>query len=202
LSWDPRWRAYANEAAAEWRFVTFPRRSAIRYVSGSSPGWIADARNRSIPSMIHFARTLMHDIDAVRNAVTEPWSNGQALPQHPVPGKLGQCRGLRPLGEATATSPSTSLSSGRHQPPLSRQARWTACTLCLSQITSDARRLGTAGRHEGAARRPAWPAPNASPGARNASPAAARSAGIAPLAEAPRRAPRCSAAASGGTPAA
>ena len=44
---------------------------------GKLDGWIGDARNCGIPSIIHFARTLMHDIDAVRNAVTEPWSNGQ-----------------------------------------------------------------------------------------------------------------------------
>jgi transposase len=28
--------------------------------------------------MQQFARTLMRDIQAVRNAITEPWSNGQA----------------------------------------------------------------------------------------------------------------------------
>lgn len=43
---------------------------------GKLYGWINDARNCDIPSIIHFARTLMHDIDAVRNAVIKPWSNG------------------------------------------------------------------------------------------------------------------------------
>ena len=43
---------------------------------GKLYGWINEARTCGIPSIIHFARTLMHDIDAVRNAVLESWSNG------------------------------------------------------------------------------------------------------------------------------
>jgi transposase len=40
-------------------------------------GWISDARRSGIYGMQRFARALRHDIEAVRNAVLEPWSNGQ-----------------------------------------------------------------------------------------------------------------------------
>jgi transposase len=39
--------------------------------------WLKDARRSGIYSMQRFARALRHDIEAVRNAVLEPWSNGQ-----------------------------------------------------------------------------------------------------------------------------
>ena len=39
--------------------------------------WIWDATSCSIYAMRRFAKTLRQDIDAVQNAVTEPWSNGQ-----------------------------------------------------------------------------------------------------------------------------
>ena len=39
--------------------------------------WLADARQCGIHAMRVFARTLRQDIDAVRNAIVEPWSNGQ-----------------------------------------------------------------------------------------------------------------------------
>jgi transposase len=40
--------------------------------------WLDDAQRSGIASMQRFARTLRQDLDAVRNAVTETWSNGQA----------------------------------------------------------------------------------------------------------------------------
>ena len=40
-------------------------------------GWMSDARRSGIYGMQRFARALRHDIEAVRNAVLEPWSNGQ-----------------------------------------------------------------------------------------------------------------------------
>ena len=40
--------------------------------------WIAEIQYCGIHAMQRFARTLNEDLDAVRNAVTEPWSNGQA----------------------------------------------------------------------------------------------------------------------------
>jgi hypothetical protein len=39
--------------------------------------WLSDARTCGIYGMRRFARTLRQDIEAVRNAVLEPWSNGQ-----------------------------------------------------------------------------------------------------------------------------
>ena len=39
--------------------------------------WLDDAKDCGIPSIVNFARTLTIDIQAVRNAVIERWSNGQ-----------------------------------------------------------------------------------------------------------------------------
>jgi transposase len=39
--------------------------------------WLKDARQSGIYGMQRFARALRHDIEAVRNAVLESWSNGQ-----------------------------------------------------------------------------------------------------------------------------
>ncbi len=39
--------------------------------------WLEDARKSGIYGMRRFARTLRQDIEAVRNAILEPWSNGQ-----------------------------------------------------------------------------------------------------------------------------
>jgi transposase len=39
--------------------------------------WLHDARTSGIYGMRRFARTLRQDIEAVRNAVLECWSNGQ-----------------------------------------------------------------------------------------------------------------------------
>ena len=40
-------------------------------------GWLNDAQRSGIYAMQRFARTLRQEICAVRNAVAEPWSNGQ-----------------------------------------------------------------------------------------------------------------------------
>jgi transposase len=48
--------------------------------AGTSNGldrWLHDAAASGVYAMQRFARTLKQDIDAVRNAVTETWSNGQ-----------------------------------------------------------------------------------------------------------------------------
>jgi transposase len=42
-------------------------------------GWLNDAQRSGIYAMQRFARTLRQDICAVRNAVAEPWSNGDRL---------------------------------------------------------------------------------------------------------------------------
>ncbi len=40
-------------------------------------GWCEDAERSGIYAMQRFAKTLLRDLDAVRNALTMPWSNGQ-----------------------------------------------------------------------------------------------------------------------------
>ncbi|ESX64740.1 transposase [Mesorhizobium sp. LSHC420B00] len=44
----------------------------------SSTTWIDDAVNAGLVAITRFARVLRRDIDAVRNAIEFPWSNGQA----------------------------------------------------------------------------------------------------------------------------
>ena len=39
--------------------------------------WLDEAYHSGIYALQRFTRTLQSDLDAVRNAVTEPWSNGQ-----------------------------------------------------------------------------------------------------------------------------
>ena len=39
--------------------------------------WLTDARASGIYAMQRFAKTIRQDLEAVRNAVSEPWSNGQ-----------------------------------------------------------------------------------------------------------------------------
>jgi transposase len=43
--------------------------------------WLSDAHSSDIHGMRRFVRTVRHDIEAIRNAVLEPWSNGQAAGQ-------------------------------------------------------------------------------------------------------------------------
>ncbi|MBV9750111.1 MAG: transposase [Acetobacteraceae bacterium] len=43
--------------------------------------WLRDARASGIGALQRFARQLSRDLEAVRNAVTEPWSNGQTESQ-------------------------------------------------------------------------------------------------------------------------
>jgi transposase len=40
--------------------------------------WIDDAVNSGLVAITRFARVLRRDVDAVRNAIELPWSNGQA----------------------------------------------------------------------------------------------------------------------------
>jgi transposase len=47
-------------------------------VSRKLEEWIDDAINSGLASIARFARVLRRDIDAVRNAIDLPWSNGQA----------------------------------------------------------------------------------------------------------------------------
>ena len=68
-------------ASAEF---TAMRRLAMRFRGllrgGTAEGldaWLIDARASGIYGMQRFARTMRQDLEAVRNAVSEPWSNGQ-----------------------------------------------------------------------------------------------------------------------------
>jgi transposase len=61
------------------------RRLAMRFrglLRGADPdkfgSWLDDARHSGIHALQQFARILSRDIDAVRNAIAEPWSSGQA----------------------------------------------------------------------------------------------------------------------------
>ena len=63
---------------------TIIRRLAIRFQSvlrhhkeKKLEEWLDDAKSCGVPAVANFARTLMIDIQAVRNAVIESWSNGQ-----------------------------------------------------------------------------------------------------------------------------
>ena len=63
---------------------TAMRRLALRFrglLRGGTPerldAWLLDARASGIYAMQRFARTIRQDLEAVRNAVLEPWSNGQ-----------------------------------------------------------------------------------------------------------------------------
>ena len=69
--------------AASTEFTAM-RRLAMRFqglLRGGTPegldNWLVDARASGIYAMQRFARTIRQDLEAVRNAVLEPWSNGQ-----------------------------------------------------------------------------------------------------------------------------
>jgi len=64
------------------------RRMAMRFrglLRSADPGklgpWLDDARRSGVHALQQFARTLSRDFDAVRNAIAEPWSSGQAESQ-------------------------------------------------------------------------------------------------------------------------
>ena len=69
--------------------------------------WIWDAMASGVPTMRIFAGKLRHDIDAVRNAIHEKWSNGQTE---------GQVNRLKPLKHAMFGRASVKLLSARMRP--------------------------------------------------------------------------------------
>ena len=86
----PRGLLTVNQAAKvdamkkDWPEFATMRRLAMRFrglIKSKSAsklgGWLIDAQKSGLYSMQRFARTAQRDIDAVRNAITEPWSNGQ-----------------------------------------------------------------------------------------------------------------------------
>lgn len=90
------------------------RRLAIRFQSllrhcdeTKLEDWLIDAKECGIPAVAAFAKTLMIDILAVRNAVIEPWSNGQTE---------GQINRLKMLKRAMYGQASTALLRARMLP--------------------------------------------------------------------------------------
>jgi transposase len=75
--------AAVDTLKAEVSGFTAMRQLAMRFrgmLRGRDAGglerWLKDAQDSGIYAMQRFVRTLRSDLDAVRNAVTEPWSNG------------------------------------------------------------------------------------------------------------------------------
>jgi transposase len=67
------WPEFATMRRLAMRF-----RGLIKSKSASKlDGWLRDAQKSGLYTMQRFARTAQRDIDAVRNAITEPWSYGQ-----------------------------------------------------------------------------------------------------------------------------
>ena len=63
---------------AAMRRLTMRFRGLLRSGNASKLGvWLKDAQESGLYAMQRFARTVRRDIDAVRNAIVEPWSNGQ-----------------------------------------------------------------------------------------------------------------------------
>ena len=98
-------------ASAEF---TAMRRLAMRFrglLLGRTPegleDWLTDARASGIYAMQRFARTIRQDIEAVRNAVSEPWSNGQTE---------GQINKLKTLKRAMYGRASVELLRARMMP--------------------------------------------------------------------------------------
>lgn len=69
--------------------------------------WMADARRCGIHAMRRFAGKLRQDIDAVRNAILDTWSNGRAA---------GQVNRLRTLKRAMYGRASAELLRARMMP--------------------------------------------------------------------------------------
>ena len=56
---------------------------------GKFDGWLRDAHAAGIYGIRRFVRTLRQDLAAVKNAITEPWSNGQ------VEGQINRLKTLK-----------------------------------------------------------------------------------------------------------
>ena len=72
-------------------------------------GWMDDARTSGIHCLRQFAITLKKDLTAVRNAIAEPWSNGQVE---------GQINRLKTLKRAMYGRAGVALLKARMRPPL------------------------------------------------------------------------------------
>lgn len=79
----------ASPSFVVMRRLTMCFRGLLRSANpGKLGSWLDDARHSGIGPLQQFARTLSRDIDAVRNAIAEPWSSGQVE---------GQINRLKPL---------------------------------------------------------------------------------------------------------
>jgi Transposase len=101
-----------KEASSEFavmRRLAMRFRGILRGQSTTALGlWLHDAHHCGIYAMQRFARTLQHDLDAVQNALTTRWSNGQAE---------GQISRLKTLKRAMYRRASVELLRAR-MPPL------------------------------------------------------------------------------------
>jgi transposase len=84
ILWICRTGARWRDSPAAFGKVNSVRSLAMRFhglLRGHDPDvlddWIRDALDCGIHAMQTFAAKLSYDIEAVRNAVCEPWSNGQ-----------------------------------------------------------------------------------------------------------------------------
>jgi transposase len=76
--------ATVDALKSEWPEFATMRRLVMRFRgilrsknTGKLAAWLKDTQQSGLYAMQRFARTLRRDIDAVRNAITEHWSNGQ-----------------------------------------------------------------------------------------------------------------------------
>lgn len=76
---------FATMRGPAMRFAGLLRGSDI----GKLDVWLRDARHCGLHAMRSFVRKLRQDIDAVRNAILEPWSNGQ------VEGQINRLKTLK-----------------------------------------------------------------------------------------------------------
>jgi transposase len=88
-----------NALKREWPEFAAMRRLATRFrgilrsKNAAKLGvWLTDVHQSGLYAMQRFARTLRRDIDAMRNAIAESWSNGQTE---------GQISRLKALKRAT-----------------------------------------------------------------------------------------------------
>ncbi len=65
--------AFAAMRAMAMRFRSLLRGGNVEKLAV----WLHDAQHSALYSIRHFAQTLTLDLAAVRNVITEPWSNGQ-----------------------------------------------------------------------------------------------------------------------------
>ena len=72
-------RSWASPDFCTMRQRAMRPRGLLRWVTVDAHNkWLTDARSSNIHGVRRFARTMRQDMEAVSNAVLEPWSNGQA----------------------------------------------------------------------------------------------------------------------------